>query len=140
LELVNDNESELVNWNASKFWIDGGCLGNEAHGKREAYGSISDGETVERFQFSDARTNNESEYKTLCALLGKLLRNRVDPQDPETNIYTDSQLVFGQLIQGWKVEAKNLLALHHEAALALRKTGAKIIRVPRSQIVEKLGH
>src|SRR6266404_833028 len=26
-------EYDPVNWNASEFWIDGGCRGNQAHGK-----------------------------------------------------------------------------------------------------------
>jgi ribonuclease HI len=129
-----------LNWNASEFWIDGGCLGNQAHGRRQAYGSISDGRTVERFQFTDARTSNEAEYKALSTLLGNLLNKRVDPRKPPTSIYTDSQLLVGHLTQGEKVRAKNLLALHGEAALGLRKTQAKLIWVPREQIVERLGH
>jgi ribonuclease HI len=129
-----------VNWDASEFWVDGGCRGNQAHGKREAYGSISDGETVERVQFANAHTNNEAEYMALLALLGNLLNNRADPRKPQTNIYTDSQLVVGQLTQGSKVRAKNLLALHDEAALRLRKTEAKLTWVPRNQIVNQLGH
>jgi len=76
----------------------------------------------------------------LLVLLKNLLSNRADPQKPLTNIYTDSQLVVGQLTQGSKVEAKNLLALHDEAALGLRKTGAKLIWVPRPEIVKRLGH
>ncbi len=133
-------EYEAVNWNASEFWVDGGCRGNQAHGEREAYGSVSDGETVERLQFANARTNNEAEYMALSVLLGNLLGNRVDPRKPPTNIYTDSQLVVGQLTQGSKVKAKNLLALHAEAASRLRRTGAKLIWVPRNQIVKQLGH
>jgi ribonuclease HI len=129
-----------VNWNASKFWVDGGCRGNQAHGEREAYGSISDGESVERVQFANARTNNEAEYMALSALLGKLLSNRVDPRKPLTKIYTDSQLVVGQLTQDAKVRAKNLLALHDEAASRLQRTGANLSWVPRTEIVKRLGH
>ncbi len=129
-----------MNWNASEFWVDGGCRGNQAHGKREAYGSINDGETVERLQFSNARTSNEAEYMVLSALLDNLLRNRIDPTKPETTIYMDSQLVVGQLTKGWKVDADNLVPLYKEAALRLRRTGAKLIWIPRPEIVKKLGH
>ena len=129
-----------MNWNASEFWVDGGCRGNQAHGKREAYGSISDGETVGRLQFANANTNNEAEYMALSALLGKLLSNRVDPRKPQTNIYADSLLVVRQLTQGSKVRAKNLLALHDEAASRLQRTRARLIWVPRNQIVKRLGH
>jgi ribonuclease HI len=129
-----------VNWDASEFWVDGGCLGNQAYGKRKAYGSISDGAAIMRVQFANARTSNEAEYMALSLLLGNLLSHRVDPQKPQTNIYTDSLLVVGQLTQGSKVKAKNLLALHDEAALRLQKTGANLVWVPRNQIVKQLGH
>ena len=129
-----------MNSNASEFWVDGGCRGNQAHGKREAYGSISDGKTVEQFQFANAHTNNEAEYMALLVLLENLLSNRTDPQKPQTRIYTDSQLMVGQLTQSWKVDASNLLALHNEVALRLRRTGAKLIWIPRPEIVKKLGH
>ena len=88
----------------------------------------------------NARTNNEAEYMTLSVLLGKLLSNRVDPRKPLTKIYTDSQLVVGQLTQGAKVRAKNLVALHDEAASRLQRTGASLIWVPRPEIVKRLGH
>jgi ribonuclease HI len=120
-----------VNWNASEFWVDGGCRGNQAHGKREAYGSISDGQTIERVQFANAHTNNEAEYMALLVLLGNLISNRVDSQKPETRIYTDSELVFGQPTRGSKAKAKNLLALHNEAAERLRRIGANLIGVPK---------
>ena len=76
----------------------------------------------------------------MIALLEKLVRNRVDPQKPQTTVYTDSQLVVGHLTHGSKVRAKNLVPLHGKAVLGLRKTAAKLIWVPRDQIVEKLGH
>ncbi len=131
---------KAVDWDSPEFWIDGGCRGNQAHGKREAYGSISDGEAVQRVQFSNAHTNNEAEYMALSVLLGNLLSHRVDPRKPQTNIYTDSQLLVGQLAQDWKVNAKNLVALHDEVASRLQRTGAKLIWVPRYRIVKQLGH
>jgi ribonuclease HI len=124
-----------VSWNASEFWVDGGCRSNQAHGKRKAYGSIIDCETVERVQFANAQTNNEAKYMALSVLLGNLLSNRVDARNPQTSIYTDSQLAVSELTQGSKVKVKNLLALHDEAALRLRRTGAKPIWVPQTQIV-----
>jgi ribonuclease HI len=129
-----------VNWNASEFWVDGGCLGNQAYGKRKAYGSISDGAAIMRVQFANARTSNEAEYMVLSTLLDNLLRNRIDPTKPETTIYMDSQLVVGQLTKGWKVEADNLVPLYKEAALRLRRTGAKLTWIPRTEIVKRLGH
>jgi ribonuclease HI len=129
-----------VNWNASEFWVDGGCRGNHAHGNRRAYGSINDGQTVERLQFAKAHTSNEAEYMALSALLGNLLRNRADPQKPQTTIYMDSKLVVGQLTEDWKIEADNLVPLYKEAASRLQRTGAKLTWIPRTEIVKRLGH
>jgi ribonuclease HI len=128
-----------VNWNAPEFWIDGGCLGNnDPHGKREAYGSISDGKAIMRRRFARVRTNNEAEYMTLLASLKNILMLRTDPNGPM--IYTDSQLTVGQLTQGSKVKAQNLLSLHEQAALLLAKTKVKLVWLTRPKIVEKLGH
>ena len=74
---------------------------------RKPRSGISDGKSVERYQFAKARTNNEAEYMALSVLLGNLLSKRVYAPNPPT-IYTDSQLMFGQLTQGSKVRAKNL--------------------------------
>ena len=132
-------EAIPMNWNAAEFWIDGGCLGNnDAHGKRNAYGSISDGKAIMRRRFPKARTNNEAEYMTLLASLKNILMYRTDPNGPM--IYNDSKLMVGQLTQGSKVKAENLLQLHEEAALLLVKTKAKLVWLPRLKIVEKLGH
>ncbi len=89
-----------MNWTASEFWVDGGCLGNQAYGKREAYGSISDAAAITRIRFADLRTNNEAEYMVLSVLLDNLISNRVDPTKPQTTINMDSQLVVGQLTKG----------------------------------------
>lgn len=131
---------KTVDWESSEFWIDGGCRGNQAYEKREAYGSISDGAVVLRLQFAEARTNNEAEYMVLSLLLANLLRNRIDPTKPQTSIYMDSKLVVGQLTEGWKIEADNLMPLYKEAALRLRRTGAKLTWIPRPEIVNRLGH
>lgn len=124
-----------MNWSAAEFWIDGGCRGNHANGRRQAYGSISDGTNTLRLKFPKARTNNEAEYLTLAALLQNLPSNR-----PQTKIYTDSKLLVDQLSGTSKVKASNLLRLHDDVAPRLRSTGAKLIWVPRPEIVKQLGH
>jgi len=101
---------------------------------------MADSRLKEGERHRSKQLHKECGCKVLLALLGKLLRNRADPQRPPTNIYTDSQLVVGQLMQGFGVKANSLMVLHNEAALGLRKTEAKLIWVPRHQIVEKVGH
>ena len=124
-----------MNWNAPEFWVDGGCRGNhDIGGPRAAYGSISDGQDVERSTFYGIRTNNEAEYMVLMTLLTNLRPG----QGPI--IYTDSRLIVGQLTQGWRVRAPNLLEFHRVAADELGLTGARLVWVPRAQIVARLGH
>ena len=73
----------------------------------------------------------------LLTLLENLVGNRVDPQKQRTRIYTDSQLVVGQLTQGSKVNAENLVTLHKKAALLLSRTGAVLTWIPRTEIVRR---
>jgi len=118
-----------------EWWCDGGCLGNGRSGReQQAYGSFSDGETVERFTFPEARTSNEAEYRTLIELLLTL--------QPGTApvVHTDSKLIRGQLARGWRVKAANLKPLHSRARELMRSTKARLVWVPRIEMVKRLGH
>ena len=127
-----------MNWKSQEFYCDGGCRGNHKFGPREAYGSISDGETVERLTWYDARTNNEAEFATLHFLLS-FLAPHYDPQRPPT-IYMDSALVVNSLTKGWNVKAANLRGLFEDCETLLKGTKAKLKWVPREQIETKVGH
>ncbi len=124
-----------MNYNSKEFWADGGCLMNGRENPHP-YGSYSDGIEIERLDFKPIglKTNNESEYATLLALLTML------PDNLAPRIYTDSKLLVEQLTLGWKVKAKNLKRLHEWTALELGRVKAMLLWVPREQIVEKLGH
>ncbi len=52
----------------------------------------------------------------------------------------DTKLVVSQLTEDWKIEADNLVPLYKEAAMRLRRTGAKLTWIPRPEIVKQLGH
>jgi ribonuclease HI len=93
-----------------------------------------------RVQIAEARTNNEAEYMVLSVLLDNLISNRVDPTKPQTSIYMDTKLVVSQLTEDWKIEVDNLVPLYKEAAMRLRRTGAKLTWIPRPEIVKQLGH
>ena len=122
------------NW-TREFWCDGGCSNHNASGRdRKAYGSCSDGVSVQRFTFPDARTSNEAEYRTLVELLSTL-----QPGAAPT-VRMDSKLVVGQLTKGWRVKAENLKPLHKRARELLRSTKAKLKWVPRIEMLERLGH
>lgn len=117
------------------FWCDGGCLFQDASGrKREAYGSFSDGTTVRRFTFPNLNTSNESEYQTLIELLSTL------PSGSAPVVHTDSKLLRGQLVRGWRVKTENLKPLHKRARELMRSTRASLTWVPRTEVFAKLGH
>ena len=109
--------------------VDGGSRGNAA--ANEGYGSYvlstRDGrkETI-RLDLGTA-TNNEAEYQTLIAAL-KDLSDRIQragksPSGYSLLVHTDSQLMVGQLAQGWKIKASNLRPLVDEAAALIQAFG-----------------
>ena len=52
-----------------------------------------------------------------------------------------SQLMVGQLTQGWKVKAANLRPLVDEATSMMQAFGrCDLVKVPRDEIVRVLGH
>ena len=90
-------------------------------------------------------TNNEAEYRTLISalkdLVGRIQRAGKTPSTYSLLIYTDSQLLVGQLTQGWQIKATNLRPLVDEAAERMRTFGrGDLVKVPRDEIVRVLGH
>ena len=127
--------------------VDGGSRGNGA--ANEGYGSYvlstRDGrkETI-RLDLGMA-TNNEAEYQTLIAalkdLVGRIQRADRAPSGYSLLAHTDSQLMVGQLTQGWKVKAANLRPLVDDATGLMKAFGrCDLVKVPRTEIVRVLGH
>ena len=108
---------------AVKIWIDGaGALleGQEA----KTCVAFEDGD-VKVTRYGRA-TNNEMEYTALIHALS-------DPRSDGATIYTDSQLLVGQLTQGWKVRAANLAPLNERANTLLLQRKATLVWVPREE-------
>ena len=126
---------------------DGGSRGNGA--TNQGYGSYvlstRDGQKeIVRLNLGTA-TNNEAEYQTLIAALkdltGRIQRAGKSASQYSLLVHTDSQLVVGQLTQGWKVKAANLRPLVDEAAALMQTFGrCDLVKVPRDEIVRVLGH
>ena len=134
---------------------DGGSRGNGA--TNQGYGSYvistRDGQKeILRLDLGTA-TNNEAEYQTLIVALkdlsGRIQRAAKSPSAYSLLIHTDSQLVVGQLTQGWKVKAANLRPLVDEATDLLKLFGrcdpstslrTSLVKVPRDEIVRVLEH
>jgi ribonuclease HI len=128
--------------------VDGGALGNGS-ATPKAYGSYHlatrDGrkQTV-RLDLGTA-TNNQAEYRTLIAALkdltGRIQKAGHSPAGYSVLVYTDSQLMVGQITQGWQVKAAHLRPLIDEARSLLKAFGrADLVKVPRDEIVRVLGH
>jgi len=129
---------------------DGGCLQN---GTQEAHGYASyllESRTGKRqiVRLSDlpgVTTNNEAEYVALISALvdlrGRIERASKSPRNYSVAVHTDSQLLVGQLTQGWQVKAANLRSLVDEARSLVQTFGrCDLVKVPRDEIVRVLGH
>ena len=127
---------------------DGGSRGNgsaQAAGFGSYFLSNRDGrQQIVRLDLGTA-TNNEAEYRTLIAglkdLVGRIERAGRTPSIYSLLIHTDSQLVVGQLTQGWQVKAANLRTLVDEAKVLMQTFGrCDLVKVPRTEIVRVLDH
>jgi ribonuclease HI len=126
--------------------------GAKANGSAESvgYGSFcletrTGQKEVVRLEFGRSVTNNEAEYQALIAavkdLLLRIQRAGRPPSEFSLLLHTDSQLVVGQLAQGWKVKATNLRPLVDEAASLIKAFGrCDLVKVPRDEIVRVIGH
>ncbi len=84
-------------------YIDGASRGNP--GRAGAGVWITNGEGGKRAEISrylGHKTNNEAEYEALVAALEFAVYQR----NENITIYTDSKLVFGQVMKGWKCQDK----------------------------------
>jgi len=106
-----------------RIWTDGAGALLEGQ-KAKACVVFEDGD-VKITEF-DRGTNNEMEYTALIHALS-------DPRSEGATIYTDSQLLVGQLTKGWKVRAENLQPLNERAKSLLDKRKATLIWIPREE-------
>ena len=133
------------------YWItaDGGSLSNGA-ADSVGYGSYhlesrTGQRQIVRLDFGRGVTNNEAEYRALIAglqdLAGRIQRAGKLASGYSLLVHTDSQLMVGQLTQGWKIKAANLRLLVDEAAALIQAFGrCDLVKVPREEIVRVLGH
>jgi len=81
-------------------------------------------------------------YRTLIAALkdrvSRITREGKSSSDYSLLVHTDSQLVVGQLIQGWKVKAANLRPLVDEAAATEKEPDpSPRTRLPFFQLLQR---
>lgn len=76
-------------------------------------------------RFSEKRTNNEMEYAGLLAALEHAAIG--------DELFTDSQLLVGQVLGGWKVNARHLKPLAEKAKALVLARRVTLVWVPREQ-------
>ena len=131
-------------------WCDGGCSNN---GTQQARGYASycletrsgHKQVVRLTDLPGVTTNNQAEYVALISALvdlrGRIERAGKSPRSYSVVVHTDSQLLVGQLTQGWQVKAANLRPLVDEATALIQTFGrCDLVKVPRDEIVRVLGH
>ena len=122
---------------------DGGSLNNQG-AEKFGYGSYQievNGKIYGpyRHEFGNA-TNNEAEYKALLKALRHVAYYA--PVGASVEVRTDSQLVVGQVTQGWKVKAANLQPLVDAAKEMVRDLGGNVtfVKIPGDAMKAILGH
>ncbi len=106
-----------------RIWIDGS--GALLLGQKGKACVVFEGGEAKVVQYARA-TNNEMEYQ---ALLNALEDHRSD----HANIYTDSKLLVGHIVEGWNVKAPNLKGLNSKCARRLKERDAELVWVRRGE-------
>ena len=107
-----------------KIWIDG--AGALIEGQRWKAVVVFEDGSYDKSEGPAIVTNNEAEYKALIHAL-------LDERAKDSTIYTDSQLLVGQLTKGWKIKAENLKGYVENAKPLLIIANAKLVWIPREQ-------
>ncbi len=117
-------------------YADGGCFNHRFKEHRQAYGSYKiDYQEPVRFELGN-KTSNEAEYLALI----KALRECRSQECLNITIYTDSQLLVGQLTKNWKCNATHLIELRNQARNLIKSTKADLKKIDRLKMIEVLGH
>ncbi len=105
-----------------KIFLDGSGWNGKTSGFAVVF---SDGRPPLVRILSEKKTNNEMEYAALISAL-----KHAKPKDA---LFTDSQLLVGQVCQGWKVKALHLKPLVDEAKRLFSEKRVSLTWVPREK-------
>lgn len=115
----------------AEMWTDGGCRGAPGPSALGFVIKDMEGNTLRKHgQHIGMCTNNQSEY---CAVISGLY-NAHCMGIKDLTVYTDSQVVQGQLSGEWKVQSENLKPYYHEAVEELEKFDKVVFKwIPRRE-------
>lgn len=112
------------------IYVDGACRGNPGPA---AIGVViqKDGETIKEISHAIGEaTNNIAEYSALIRGLEEALEKKAQ----SLQVYTDSELVYKQIMGEYKVKHPNVQPLHMKAKLLMAKfKDLKITHVLRNK-------
>lgn len=109
-----------------KIYIDGSGWNGT---KSRAIVVNEEGKAVSKISTTRNMTNNQMEYKALIEGLNFLMENDIK----NAVIYTDSQLVVGQVTKNWKVTKEHLLPLVLYSKRLMETTKTKLVWIPREK-------
>lgn len=104
-----------------KIYIDGSGF----NGRESKYAVVFEDGKIIKEKFTEKRTNNEMEYEALIRALQFAEKGDI--------IYTDSQLVVGQVMKGWRITKEHLFPLAMKAKKLRNEKHIPIIWIPRKE-------
>jgi len=104
-----------------KIWVDGSGW----NGKESKFAVAYEDGNCKKVRLPEEKTNNEMEYIALIEALESCSEG--------DEIFTDSQLVVGQVTKGWKVTKEHLFPLVMKAKKLVQEKKVKITWIPRKE-------
>ncbi len=107
------------------IWTDGSSRGNPGLAGIGVVLQVKDGSILTFSKFiGDNKTNNEAEYEAVLEAVKKAREYNKSKED--VTIYTDSKVIHGQLVKGWKVNYPHLQKLKIAVMNELSKADFRI--------------
>lgn len=104
-----------------KIWVDGSGW----NGKESRWCVAFEDGTIKKGSIPEEKTNNEMEYEALINAL-KLCSDK-------DCIFTDSQLVEGQIMKGWKITKEHLFPLVMKAKQLIKEKNVPLAWISRNE-------
>jgi len=110
-----------------EVWVDGSVRNGNPGLGGVAVVFYRNGKYVSDFSkiIGDYVTNNEVEYLAVITALEWLLENNT--LNENCVIYTDSKIVYGQLVLGWKINFEHLLKLNSDVRNMCNKASFSVM-------------
>lgn len=109
-----------------EVYIDGGCTPNPG---KMRIAIVIPSEDISRVLPLDEGTNNRAEYLAFIYAMEMVIGRKIT--HVPTVFYTDSQLLYGQVVKGWKVKKNK--DLYDEAMTLFDPSYMRLEQIPRNK-------